>query len=529
LAQGAAPWVTMLRVSIKNTFLSFDDEEQAHQSIVKGASPRSRSAHSPRMTEEEIRAAQMQIRLERLANLVGGTAKGCEGSPEAKDEMGRQRASSAEAYSRPLPDPSSPPLRPVIKAMSSNAICSMATGIRNEQDFGGECFTGDPDNMSDEARQIVQELQRRVRHTEAMRPAPLAHVGSTNSVSSMPPNECQSPASWSSLPHAMSSNSLSSAGRGGSNASLSSMAHMRRVASNNSLSSQNSEVSYYFNMFALPSGATSPLQHVSSQGSVSTMDAEFLNNGEEEGTTDFCLTIEEGESGPSWGVRQVQERQEPQENHIKQSSRKHREGRENRFENGTKSPPENSPKNSQKGGSRSFDGVWRPTAKDYRHGHVPKNLNLTEQFEKSGHDGPPTTLMIRNIPNCYTQRELIQELEGLGFAGSFDFLYMPVDKGTLSNVGYAFVNFVDGSWADKCMRKFSHYRFKRHRMTSGKIASVSVAHLQGLEQNLRHYERAAVSNCKFKQRRPVVMANISGCLQAEVETVSPTASVPSSS
>lgn len=162
-----------------------------------------------------------------------------------------------------------------------------------------------------------------------------------------------------------------------------------------------------------------------------------------------------------------------------------------------------------KPGSRKSDPAWRPTPKDYRHARVPKTTNLEEMYHKKGQDRPPTTLMIRNIPNCYTQRELISELESSGFRGSFDFLYLPVDKGTLSNVGYAFVNFVDHDSAMRCMRVFHHYRFKRHKTSSGKVATVSVAHLQGLEENLKHYERAAVNNCKLKQRRPVVMANIS--------------------
>ncbi|CAJ1438568.1 unnamed protein product [Effrenium voratum] len=117
---------------------------------------------------------------------------------------------------------------------------------------------------------------------------------------------------------------------------------------------------------------------------------------------------------------------------------------------------------------------------------------------------------IRNIPNRYTQQELISELEDLGFAGTFNFLYIPLDKGTMSNVGYAFVNFVDTEWSQKCIDAFQNYRFKRHRKTSGKIAAISAAHLQGLEANLAHYEKSAVNTAKLKQRRPVVMANISG-------------------
>lgn len=149
----------------------------------------------------------------------------------------------------------------------------------------------------------------------------------------------------------------------------------------------------------------------------------------------------------------------------------------------------------------------RNLPRDSRHNRVPRNVNLQEEYQSKVKE--VTTLMIRNIPNRYTQRELISELEDLGFAGTFDFLYSPLDKGTMSNVGYAFVNFKSHEYASKCIEAFHNYRFKRHRKTSGKVAAVSAAHLQGLEANLTHYEKTAVNTAKMKQRRPVVLANIS--------------------
>lgn len=168
-------------------------------------------------------------------------------------------------------------------------------------------------------------------------------------------------------------------------------------------------------------------------------------------------------------------------------------------------------------GEAQQGGAWRNLPKEYRHGHVPKTVNLEEEFKNAQQNVPITTLMIRNIPNRYTQRELIAELEDLGFVGAFDFLYIPLDKGTMSNVGYAFVNFTTSDWAQRCMAAFQNYRFKRHRKISSKIAAVSVAHIQGLEANLAHYENAAVNTAKLKQRRPVVMANISLSLEGGLD------------
>merc|ERR1719343_462750 len=116
-------------------------------------------------------------------------------------------------------------------------------------------------------------------------------------------------------------------------------------------------------------------------------------------------------------------------------------------------------------------------------------------------------MMIRNIPNRYTQRELIEELEALGYAGTFDFLYAPIDFGTMGNVGYAFVNFVCPEFATRCYRELDGYTFRRHqRKSREKVATVSVAHLQGLQANLQHYEKAAVTGrARSKRCGPVVL------------------------
>jgi hypothetical protein len=153
-----------------------------------------------------------------------------------------------------------------------------------------------------------------------------------------------------------------------------------------------------------------------------------------------------------------------------------------------------------------------PQPRDYCHVTIPRHVDFAEEFRRSLDDpqsaAAMTTLMLRHIPNRYTQRELLQELDELGFSGTFDFLYLPLDKGTMSNVGYAFVNFLEPSWAEKCLQVFQSHNFRRHRKkVSGKTAAVSYAHIQGLEANLRHYQKAAISTVKQKQRRPVVLTN----------------------
>jgi len=151
-------------------------------------------------------------------------------------------------------------------------------------------------------------------------------------------------------------------------------------------------------------------------------------------------------------------------------------------------------------------GPVRPAApKASKSGLVPKRVNLVEGYAKSRKEGQAvTTVMIRNIPNRCGQRELIAELEAAGFQGCFNFLYIPLDLGTMSNVGYAFVNFTLPAHALRCMQALPKHQFKRQRK-AGKAVAVLPAHMQGLEANLRHYEKAAVNTSRLRQRRPVVM------------------------
>jgi len=151
----------------------------------------------------------------------------------------------------------------------------------------------------------------------------------------------------------------------------------------------------------------------------------------------------------------------------------------------------------------------RPHQRNLEHHLVPKSLDFAEVSQASA-EVPPTTMMLRNIPNRYTQRELIDELEDLGFKGSFDFLYAPTDFSTMGNVGYSFINFTTASWAERLRRELEGYTFRKHqKKTVQKVATVSVAHLQGLQANLQHYEKSALAaRARSKGCGPVIMPSL---------------------
>merc|ERR1719160_780102 len=139
---------------------------------------------------------------------------------------------------------------------------------------------------------------------------------------------------------------------------------------------------------------------------------------------------------------------------------------------------------------------------------VPKQANLQGRTE-TPHDAPPTvtTVMLRHIPNKYTQATLLLELDRMGFAGRYDFFYLPMDVHNRTNVGYAFINFLTPQDALRFSRILTNYKFQQH--SSQKIATVSPAHIQGLVRNLFHFSNRAVSQSRDIQYRPIVVRD--GC------------------
>lgn len=115
--------------------------------------------------------------------------------------------------------------------------------------------------------------------------------------------------------------------------------------------------------------------------------------------------------------------------------------------------------------------------------------------------GTRTTVMLRNMPNDYTRSMLIELIDGEGFAGSYDFVYLPVDFNTMSGLGYAFVNLTTPVEAGRFWQHFE--AFARWAIPSEKVCTLnwSSPH-QGLESHIERYRNSPVmheavpDNCK---------------------------------
>ena len=106
-----------------------------------------------------------------------------------------------------------------------------------------------------------------------------------------------------------------------------------------------------------------------------------------------------------------------------------------------------------------------------------------------------TTVMIRNIPNKYTQEIMLSLLEEAGLNGSFDFFYLPIDFRNRCGLGYAFLNFLSHADAVKAYSHFHHRRWDE--FNSKKVCEVTYARVQGRDNLVQHFK-----NAKFPSTDP---------------------------
>lgn len=94
--------------------------------------------------------------------------------------------------------------------------------------------------------------------------------------------------------------------------------------------------------------------------------------------------------------------------------------------------------------------------------------------------------MIRNIPNKYTQKMLVELLNTTHF-GRYDFLYLRIDFKNRCNVGYAFINFIDARYPRRPpLTRSAIVDFVRHyvgkpwpHFNSEKLCDLAYARVQG--------------------------------------------------
>lgn len=121
------------------------------------------------------------------------------------------------------------------------------------------------------------------------------------------------------------------------------------------------------------------------------------------------------------------------------------------------------------------------------------NLNAIRMGQET-----KTTLMIKNIPNKYSQAALLEILQEK-HRGKFNFLYLRMDFRNKCNVGYAFINMVKPANIIDLYQHLSNKGWPRYK--SDKVCQITWAKIQG-KHNLIHKFRGSKVMLEQEDYRP---------------------------
>jgi len=146
-------------------------------------------------------------------------------------------------------------------------------------------------------------------------------------------------------------------------------------------------------------------------------------------------------------------------------------------------------------------GVWLPDVAQSQQ-WTTSSLVSEEQhwaIPTVGHSQPwqrshevRTTLMLRNLPSCFSRDDLLETLDSHGFSGDYDFVYFPIDFYSGAGLGYCFVNVISSERAMILMSSLQGFSAWRGS-SSHKVLDIcwSQPH-QGLEMLIERYRNSRV-------------------------------------
>ncbi|KFK41189.1 hypothetical protein AALP_AA2G097200 [Arabis alpina] len=138
--------------------------------------------------------------------------------------------------------------------------------------------------------------------------------------------------------------------------------------------------------------------------------------------------------------------------------------------------------------------------------------------ESSGYRDGRTTVMIKNIPNKYSQKLLLEMLDthcndcnqkiidqgNKAPMSSYDFVYLPIDLSNKCNVGYGFVNMTTPQAVFRFYKAFHNQHWGV--LNSTKICEVTYARLQGIESIKEHFKKTRLPGVETEKYMPVLFS-----------------------
>merc|ERR1712194_32767 len=133
---------------------------------------------------------------------------------------------------------------------------------------------------------------------------------------------------------------------------------------------------------------------------------------------------------------------------------------------------------------------------------LPLNPQLQQHWQPSQ---GATTVVLKSLPLNYRRNMLLKMLDYEGFAGEYDFVYLPVDFDTGAGLGYAFINVVTPDVVARFWKTFEGY--KKWMFHSTKVCSVgwSTPH-QGLAAHIERFRNSPLMHDSVKDEyRPILL------------------------
>lgn len=134
---------------------------------------------------------------------------------------------------------------------------------------------------------------------------------------------------------------------------------------------------------------------------------------------------------------------------------------------------------------------------------VESNFKADEQHIDVTH----TTVLMRNVPKSFSRQDLLDLLDNQGYSGKYNFLYLPLNFGTGSSLGYAFVNLATADDAEDFLQHFQE--FTAWGVADGQACQIEkTSDQQGLEANISRYRNSPIMHHLVPdQCKPVVLFN----------------------
>jgi hypothetical protein len=112
--------------------------------------------------------------------------------------------------------------------------------------------------------------------------------------------------------------------------------------------------------------------------------------------------------------------------------------------------------------------------------------------QKFGSTESRSTVVLRNLPSSFRQKDLVAFLDSQGFGGMYNFIYLPMHFATGSNLGYAFVNLQDAETAVAAREQLEGFRSWSNGACQKVLAVCWSDPHQGLDKLVAHFRNSRV-------------------------------------